>query len=61
MLEWGDYMIYRLKYKRIIITLVFFLILASGLLWYKGEITNKEVPKKANYVNNILEWSTIYG
>ncbi|WP_353097687.1 hypothetical protein [Tissierella praeacuta] len=54
-------MLYRLRYKRIIITLVVFLILASGILWYKGEITNKEVPKKAKFVNNTLEWSMIYG
>ncbi|WP_313757138.1 hypothetical protein [Tissierella sp.] len=54
-------MIYKLNYKRIIIMLMIFLVLAGGILWYKGEMTNKEVPKKANFVINILEWSMIYG
>jgi hypothetical protein len=51
----------KLNYKKIIIALMIFLFLAGGLLWYKEEITNKEVPKKAQFVDNNLEWSKIYG
>lgn len=49
-----------LIYKKIIALLIIGLILIGGLIWYKELTTNKEAPKKANYVINILERSKIY-
>lgn len=53
-------MIYKLRYKSIIITLMIFLALAGGLLWYKEETTNKEAPKRAEFVENTVEWGKVY-
>ncbi len=54
-------MVCKLNYKKIIIGLMIFLILTGGVLWYREEITNKEAPKKAQFVENNLDWSKIYG
>lgn len=54
-------MIYRIYYKRIITLLMIGLIFIAGLLWYKEQTTNKEIPKRANFVKNELERSKTCG
>lgn len=54
-------MTYKLNYKGVIIALTIVLVLTGTLLWYKEETTNKEAPKRAQFVENNLEWSKIYG
>ena len=54
-LEWGDYMIFKLEYKKIIILLLIGFMAIMAFLLYKQEITNKIVPKRASYVRNIME------
>lgn len=61
-LEWSDYMIIgKIKYKKTIALLIIGIIIVGGLLLYKEETTNKEVPKKASFVKNIFEWNEVYG
>lgn len=55
-LWWGDLIIYKLEYKKIIIFLTIGLMLIVTLLWHKQEKTNKVIPKRAQYVLNIGEW-----
>ncbi len=50
-----------IKYKKTITLLLIGIIIVSGLLVYKEETTNKEVPKKAIYVNIILKLGELYG
>lgn len=47
--------------KAIFIILIVLLVVISCFIWYKELRTNKEVPKKATYVFNIMkrEWKTI--
>lgn len=54
-------MTYKLNYKGIIIALMIFLVLTGAFLLYKEETTNKEAPKRAQFVENNLEWGKIYG
>lgn len=46
-------MITRIKFKKnIIIILIIMLLITIGFIWY-GELgINKEIPKRARYVNN---------
>lgn len=54
-------MVYQIYYKRIIALLMIVLIFIGGLLWHKEQTTNKEIPKRANFVKNNFERSKIYG
>lgn len=49
-------MIYRLEYKKVIVLLTIGFIVLMGCLWYKGLTTNKQVPKRASFVLNTIEW-----
>lgn len=60
-LEWGDYMALKIKYKKIITLLLIGAVLMVGFLMYKEQTTNKEVPKKAHFVKNRIEWKIVYG
>jgi len=51
----------RLLYKKIIALLLIGLIIIGGIIWYKELTTNKEAPKRANFVINKFEWSKING
>lgn len=61
-LEWSGYMIIKkIRYKKIIALLMIGIIIVGGLLLYKEETTNREVPKKAHFVKDNLEWNEVYG
>ncbi len=49
------------KYKTMIVLLTMGIILLTGFLIYKEEITNQEIPKKAYFVENIVTWMETYG
>lgn len=48
-------MLLELKYKKTITFLIIGLLLIAGLLLYKEQATNKEAPKRANFVFNNLK------
>lgn len=50
----------RLLYKKIIALLLIGLIIIGGIIWYKELTTNKEAPKRANFVINKFEWRETY-
>lgn len=54
-------MIYRIYYKKVIALLMIGLIFIGGLLWYKEQTTNKEIPKRANFVKIQLERRILCG
>ena len=50
-IDWGDYM---KTNRNIIIILIIIIAIVGSILWY-GELgTNREVPKKAKYVEHLL-------
>lgn len=51
----------KLNYKKIVLLLTVVLVLLTGFLWYKEQITNKEAPKRANFVINYIEWCSKNG
>ena len=53
-------MIYKLENKKTIVLLGIGLIVVVAFLWYKQEITNETIPKKASFVKNNIEWSKSY-
>lgn len=52
----GDFMIYKLEYKKIVLFLAISLTVIISLLWYKKEAANNNIPKRANYVLDAIDW-----
>ena len=49
-------MIYKLEYKKIVLFLAISLTVIISLLWYKKEAANNNIPKRANYVLDAIDW-----
>ncbi|WMM23448.1 hypothetical protein RBU61_10830 [Tissierella sp. MB52-C2] len=48
-------MTYKFTYKKFITLLILVLVVIGGIIVYKEQTTNKEAPKRANFVLNIIE------
>ena len=48
-------MIYKLTYKKFITLLMIVLVVIGGIIFYKEQTTNKEAPKRANFVLYIVK------
>lgn len=54
-------MIKELRFKRIITLLIIILFLIISIFYIKEETTNKKTPKRATFVNTVIERSESYG
>ncbi|MBU5427065.1 hypothetical protein KQI41_11630 [Tissierella pigra] len=52
---------YRFTYKKFITLLMIVLVIIGGVIWYKEQTANKEAPKRANFVLNIIELGEVNG
>ncbi|MBU5438227.1 hypothetical protein KQI42_09415 [Tissierella sp. MSJ-40] len=53
-------MVCKINLKRAIIIFMALLLVVVGFIWYKEQKTNKEVPKKAKFVETIIERGDYY-
>ena len=54
-------LMYRFTYKKFITLLMIVLVIIGGVIWYKEQTANKEAPKRANFVLNIIELGEVNG